>query len=149
MGCGDDLGAVGVDVDHGLFEIDVFACAHRVYGGLLVPVVGRGDDDGVDVFAGQDLFVVAGGEEIVAPELFGAGEAAVVAVGYGDELDAGDTEGSGSVSLALDSGANEGELDVIVGRCLGDCEGLKSSSCGGEGAGFEEGTAIEGCNCAI
>ena len=58
----DDLGAVGVDVDHGLFEVDVFAGVHGVDGGLLVPVVGCGDNDGVDVFAGEDLFVVAGGE---------------------------------------------------------------------------------------
>ena len=117
-GGGDDLWAVGVDVDHGLFEVDVFACVQCIDGGLLVPVVGRGDDDGVDVFAGEDLFVVAGGEEVVAPELFGAGEAAVVAVGYGDELDSGDAEGGGGVTLPLDACADEGELDVIIGGAV-------------------------------
>ena len=91
-GGGDDLGTVGVEVDHGLFEVDVFAGVHGVDGGLLVPVVGSGDEDGVDVLAGEDLAVVAGGEEVVAPELFGVGEAAVVAVGYGDEFDSGDLE---------------------------------------------------------
>jgi len=47
-------------------------------------VVGGGDEDGVDVLAGEDLAVVAGGEEVGAPQLFGVGEAAVVAVGGGD-----------------------------------------------------------------
>ena len=139
----DDLGAVGVDVDHGLFEVDVLAGVHGVDGGLLVPVVGRGDDDGVDVFAGEDLVVVAGGEDVVAPELFGAGEAAVVAVGDGDELDAGNAEGGGGVALALDAGADERELDVVVGRCLGGCEGLEVRGCSREGGGLEKRAAIQ------
>jgi len=46
-------------------------------------VVGRGDEDGVDVLAGEDFVVVASGEDVLAPELFGVGEAAVVAVGDG------------------------------------------------------------------
>ncbi len=142
-GGGDDLGAVGVDVDHGLFEVDVFAGVHGVDGGLLVPVVGCGDDDGVDVFAGEDLFVVAGGEEIVAPELFGAGEAAVVAVGYSYEFDSGDAERGGGVALALDACADEGELDVVVGRCLGGCEGLEVRGCSREGGGLEKRAAIQ------
>ena len=122
---GDDFGAVGVDVDHGLFEVDVFAGAHGVDGGLFVPVVGGGDDDGVDVFAGEDLAVVAGGEEVhivgcaQAPEFLGMGEAAVVAVGYGYEFYAGNAEGGGGISLTLDAGADEGELDVVIGGgCL-------------------------------
>ncbi len=65
----DDLRAVGVDVDHRLFEVDVFAGMHGVDGCLFVPVVGCGDEDGVDVFAGEDLAVVAGGEEAFAEVL--------------------------------------------------------------------------------
>ena len=42
------------------------------------------------------------------------GEAAVVAVGDGDELTPGTWTAAG-VDLALDSGADEGELDVVVG----------------------------------
>jgi len=71
-------------VDHGFFEVDVLASFDGVDGGLFVPVVGGGDEDGVDVLAGEDLAVVAGGEEVGAPQLFGVGEAAVVAVGGGD-----------------------------------------------------------------
>ncbi len=110
----DDLGAVGVEMDHRLFAVDVLAGLHGVDGGALVPVVGGGDDDGVDVFAGEDLAVVAGGEDVVAPELLGVGEAAVVAVGDGDELDAGNLHGDLGVALALDAGADEGKLNVVV-----------------------------------
>ena len=80
-----------------------------------MPVVGGADDDGVDVFAGEDLVVVAGGEDVVAPELLAVREAAVVAVGHGDQLDAGNLHGESGVTLALAAGADERDLDVIVG----------------------------------
>ena len=41
----------------------------RVDRGLLVPVVRGSNQNGVDIFARQDLAVVAGGEEVLAPEL--------------------------------------------------------------------------------
>ena len=109
-------GAIGVEMDHGLFAVDVLAGLHGVDGGLHVPVVGGADDDGVDVFAGQDLVVVAGGEDVVAPELLAVREAAVVAVGHGDEFDAGDLDGLAGVELAAPAGADEGDLDVVIGR---------------------------------
>jgi hypothetical protein len=46
----------------GLFAVDVFAGAHRGDGDGHMPVVGRADHDGVDVFAIEDLAVV----EVVA-----------------------------------------------------------------------------------
>ena len=85
------------------------------HGGALVPVVGRADDDGVDVFAGEDLVVVAGGEDVVAPELLAVREAAVVAVGHGNQLDARNLHGDLGVSLALAARADQRDLDVIVG----------------------------------
>jgi len=38
-----------------------------VDGGLFVPVVWRGNQDCIDVFAGENFAVVAGGKEIGAP----------------------------------------------------------------------------------
>ena len=52
------------------------------------------------------------------------GEAAVVAVGHGDEFDAGNLEGGGGVALALDAGADERELDMVV---CGSCRRLLRS----------------------
>ncbi len=47
----------------------------------------------------------------------------MLAVGYGDEFDARDAEGGGGVALSLDAGADESELDVVVGggRLCGEC----------------------------
>ena len=61
------FGARGVDhaaaFEHGqrqwLLAVDVFAGLAGVDGGQRVPVVGRGDGDGVDVFAVEDAAVVA------------------------------------------------------------------------------------------
>ena len=150
----DDLGAVWVDVDHGFFEIDVFAGVHGINGGLFVPVIGRGDDDGVDIFAGEDLAVVAGGEEVdivgraCSPEFFGVSEASVVAVGDGDEFHAGNAEGGGGVALALDACSDESELDVVVGGgrlCSGSgesCECVDLRGCSGA-CELNEGPAIQ------
>ncbi len=147
----DDLRPIGVEVDHRLFEVDVLARVHGVDGSLLVPVIGRGDEDGVDVLAGEDLAVVAGGEEVRAPQLLRVGEAAVVAIGDGDELDAGNLQGEARVALALDAGADQGKLDVVVRRsrrrrcCLGE-ERVEPSGCGGKscrfGCGLEKRSAI-------
>ena len=65
----DHLRPVGVEMDHRLLAIDVFAGLHGVDGDLLVPVVGRADDDGIDVFAFQNLGVVAGGEDDRRPRV--------------------------------------------------------------------------------
>ncbi len=122
-----------------------------VDGGLFVPVVGGGDEDGVDVGAGEDFAVVAGGEEISAPEFFCVGEAAVVAIGDGDEFDAGDPEGDAGVVLALDAGADEGEVDVVIGGAWAEvgilCEKrMYAGGCGGDGgrleSGLEKGSAV-------
>ncbi len=44
------------------------------------------------------------------------GEAAVVAVGNGDEFDAGNLEGGAGIALALNAGSDEGQLDGVVWR---------------------------------
>lgn len=118
--CIDNLRPIGVEVNHWLFEVDVLACLHGVDCGLLVPVIGCGDENGVDIFARKNLTVIASCEEIVpgraTPQLPGVGEAAVVAVGHGDQFDTGNLQRGASVSLALDAGADEGELDGVIWR---------------------------------
>jgi hypothetical protein len=125
-----------------------------VYGvdcGLLVPVIGRGDEDGVDIFSSENLAVVAGDEEIGAPELFCVGEAAVVTVCYCDEFDTWDLEGCAGVALTLNACTDEGQLDVVIGRvgrcrcCLRQKRVQAGCSCGDGcrlSSGLEEGPAI-------
>src|SRR5581483_7620456 len=82
---------------------------------LLMPVVRGADDDGVDVLARQNFRVVAGGEGVLAPDLLAVLKAAVVAVGYGDELDAGHLHGGFGVELALAASSDKRDLNVVVG----------------------------------
>jgi len=141
-------------VNHWLFKVDVFAGFHGIDGGLLVPVVGGGDEDGIDVGTTEDLAIVASREEIdiigsaCAPELFGVREAAVVTVGDGDELDAGNLERGMGVALSLNAGADECELNGIISRfrCRGLLrfgEDVEAGGCCCEAADFKEGSAVQ------
>ena len=60
--------------------------------------------------------VIARGEKIVAPDFFAVLKPAVVAIGDGDELHAGNLDGGAGIALALAAGADERDLDVVVGR---------------------------------
>ena len=117
-----------------------------------MPVVGCANDDGVNILAGEDLVVVAGGEDVVAPDFLAVGEAAVVAVGHGDQLDARNLHGDFGVALALAACADERDLDVIVGRdwlgrLLHGGEGVDSCAehggCGCSACCSQETSAIE------
>ena len=102
-------------MDHRLFAVDVLARLHGIDRSLLVPVIGRADNDRVNILASQDFVVVAGGEYVVAPEFFAARQPAVVAVGGGDQFHARHLYGGPGVELALSAGADQRNLDVIVG----------------------------------
>jgi len=78
---------------HGLFAIDVFAGIHGRNRDFAVPVIGGADDDGVDIFAVEDLLVMPGGEDLRAINLLHVGEAAVVAIAGGDDF--GEAGGGG------------------------------------------------------
>ena len=116
-------------MDHGLFAVDIFAGFHGVDSGLFVPVVGRGDDHGVNIVAGEDLVVVAGREDVAAPDLFRVFKAAVVTVRGGNELDAGNLNGRARVALALTACADKRNLDMVVGGDGLGGRGLRGSQC--------------------
>ena len=127
--CGlDHLWPVGIEMDHRLLAINVLAGFHGVHGDLFMPVVGRAYDDGIDVFALQDLAVVAGGKDIVAPEFLAVLQPAVVAIRDGDELHAGNLHCNLGVSLALATGADQRDLNMIVGCDRWGRFGLSSAS---------------------
>ncbi len=112
----DHLWAVGIQMDHGLLAINILAGLHGVHGHLLVPVVGRANDHGVDVFSLQNLGVIAGGKNIVTPEFLAVGEPAIVAIRNCNELHSGNLQGDTSITLALPSGADQCDLNMIVCR---------------------------------
>src|ERR1700680_1576652 len=51
-------------VRHGFFAVNVLARAHRVYDHLLVPVIGYGRDNAVDVFIGKQFVIPASDRKI-------------------------------------------------------------------------------------
>ncbi len=79
-----------------------------------MPVVGNADQDGVDVFAGEDLAIVDVGLDLVAEHFPGVGATAFIEVRRGDELDAGNLEGAGGVDEADDPHADRGDPDSFV-----------------------------------
>jgi hypothetical protein len=78
-------------------------------------VVRRTDNHGVDIFAGQNLVVVARGKDIVAPDLLAVRQPSVVAIGHGHQLDTGNLDRNLRVSLSLPACANQRYLNVVVG----------------------------------
>jgi hypothetical protein len=57
----NDFWPIGVEVDHRLFAINVFARVHGIHRRLHVPMIRSADNDRVNILPRQDLVVVAGG----------------------------------------------------------------------------------------
>ena len=91
---GDDVRPFVDAADHRLLAVDGLAGLHGVDRHPGVPVVGNADQDRVDVLAGEDLAIVDIGLDLVAEDFLGMGAPAFVQVGGGDQLDAGDLEGT-------------------------------------------------------
>src|SRR5260370_10151520 len=113
----DQLLDLLVGVAHGLFKVHVLAMVHGIERDLGVPMVGRGDDDGVDVGATDDLAVI---QIAVALELLRVLPLAFfIDVANRDDL-------AGVVLLALlgedfgnvaaaSAGADDAHVDAVVG----------------------------------
>ena len=112
----DDHVAIGYFADHGLLAVDIFAGVESVSGNAGVPVIGRGDDDGVDIAAGEQFAIVASGENVLAVAFLGERAATVVDVGNSDDFDAGQRRFGLHVSLAHDAESDAANLNAIVGR---------------------------------
>jgi len=100
----------------GLLAIDILARLHGIDGDLLVPMVGRANDDGVDVLALQNLTVVARSKDVVAPEFLAVLEAAVVAIRHGNELHTRNLQRYLRISLTLTTRPDQRDLNMIVRR---------------------------------
>src|SRR5207253_1244982 len=90
----------------------------RVDGDPGMPVVRCSDDHGIDVLACKHFAMVAGGKNVSAPQLSAAFNTALVEVACGDELNTGERGRHACIALAHATGANQRDLDIIVGRHL-------------------------------
>ena len=75
---------------HGLFAVDVLPRAHAVDDHRGVPVVGRADDDAVEVFRIEQSPVVSERLWGTARQFLSSHEVLIVDIAEGGQLDAGD-----------------------------------------------------------
>ncbi len=113
----DQLPGFLVGVAHRLFKIDVLAVVHGVERDLGVPVVGRGDDDGVHVAALQHLAVI----EIAFAVVFFGRRAFALFVDIADRDDLAGVVGVAvvmerfGVVAAAAAHADDAQVDAVVG----------------------------------
>ena len=113
---GDQRRAFFDRVRDGLLAVDVFAGAHTGDGDGHVPVVGRGDHDGVDILTVEDLAVVEVGERVGGGVLgFGFQAARFINVAAGDDLVLFGELQLAQQILAASAGADGADPYAIVG----------------------------------
>jgi hypothetical protein len=97
----------------------MLAGVQGVHRDVSVPVIRGGDDYGLDIFARQNVIVVARGEGFVAVDFLHALQAAVVAVASCYQLYSGNGSSKLGVALAHTAGPNKSDLNIAVGRLHG------------------------------
>jgi hypothetical protein len=118
-----------------------------------MPMIGRAHNDGVNVLTRQELPVVSGREDVVAPDFLAVLETAVVTIRDGHELYARNLERSSRIALALTTRPDQRDLNVIVGRNRSGRSGLircqcvhlcsKDGPCSCRARHFQESSAIQ------
>src|SRR5712672_722817 len=132
-----ESGAFLESVRDGLFKIDVLAGCEGVNGHADVPVVWRGDDDGVELLV-EDLAIIdmAGGGETVGAQFYGVATGTVdVTDGY--DLIVGDFVGGIQQVVHAAAGTEDSDAESFVGA--ENAGGRKS----GEAAGEDKSATVE------
>ena len=70
----------------------------------------------IHVFTIQDFLVYLGGEKVVAKNLFGSLEPAVIAVGNGNQLYTGNLKRGLGIFKTNDTGTNKADPDSVIWR---------------------------------
>src|SRR5262245_24937999 len=137
-GCLDHRPPLGDGQAERLLAVDVLAGLAGVDGDQGVPVVGHGDDDGIDVLAVEQLAVVADGERGLAGLLLDAGpglfEPGLIDLADRDAVLDVDAE----VAFALVADADAADADSFAGRVGGEAGGDQ----GRQGRGQPQGGAL-------
>src|SRR5262249_55068176 len=97
-----------------LLDVHVLPCGAGVHGDRHVPVVGRGDQDGIDLFKVEDTLVILGGPLLAVPPPLGFGQIYVPDVTNRGNVDLGNlNKGLHQVSAPA-AAANEANLNGVV-----------------------------------
>jgi hypothetical protein len=103
-------------VRHRLLNIDVLAGADRVDHDLLVPVVGNGGHDAVDVFVLQQFVIAPGGGQVRADNFFGQSVTAIIEVAGRHALHPRQFDRVREQARSLHADADDPEAYSITGR---------------------------------
>ena len=108
-------GAFLQGVGDGLFEVDVFAGGESVCGHADVPVVGRGDEDGVELLVEDFAIIdVAGGGETVGAQFYGVATRGIDVTDR-DDLIVGDFVGGIQQVVHAAAGTEDSDAESVVG----------------------------------
>ena len=149
-----DHGAAFLDGEaDGLLDIDVLAGLAGPDGLQSVPVIRRGDGDGVDVLVLNQLAEVDFGFRAVALEFLDLGDAGrekafvdVTQMADADVRNAGELV---VVRLATRGDADDGQVDPVIGAVLapGRPDGGRGCDTGANGCVLDEGASASGRHC--
>ncbi len=92
----------------------MFFGGERVQDDALVPVLGCGNDHGIDIRPREHGAVVLGDLD-GGVKLFGGSEMAVVQIGDGDHADARIGVEQPQVRAALNADSDESQIDLVIG----------------------------------
>jgi len=135
---------------HRLFAVDVLAGPDRVHEDLLVPVIGNGGDDAVDLLVVEQFFVTPRRSDFSAGNLLRESVAAIVEVARGHAFHAWKSYSRGEQAAALHTHANDAKTNAVArrdfprGRNASRVEGNAAGGhqgAGGHGTGLQELTA--------
>ena len=112
----DHFRAIRVLMNHRLFAIHIFAGMHCVDGDLLMPVIRRGHNHGVNVFASENLFIVHRGKDIVPPQFLAMVTPSLVGVANRNQLDSGNLHCSLRNPLAPNTRTDQCKLNRVIRR---------------------------------
>src|SRR2546426_632641 len=110
----DHRHTVGGAVRHRFLAVDVLPGADRIDDDLLVPVIGNGGHDAVDVLVAQQLLVAARDWEIRPHDLTRERVTAIVEVGGASAFDAGQLNGRRQQTAALHAHSDHPEPHAIA-----------------------------------
>src|SRR5882724_7989431 len=111
---GDHREAIGRGVGHGLFAVDVFAGVDGVNDDLLVPMIGDGGDEAVDLLVVEKILITARGGDFFADNFLGERVAAVVEIASRDAFDTRQLDGVAEQTGALHANADDAEANTIA-----------------------------------
>ncbi len=122
----DHFETIGRRVRHRFFAVDIFSGVDGVDDDLLVPMIGNGGDQAIDLFVVEQIFVAAGDEKIgIAGNFARERVAAIVEIGGGNALSAGERHGGSEQARSLHADADDAETQTITGRHRGVTGGFQ------------------------